>query len=340
MTLKQKHFREKLNIDIENVDEIELNNSNINYIEDKAFHGAKFLQKINLEDNKIEKLDYNMVNCINCVDCYCLRQLCEINLSQNQIAEIHKHAFYGLISLRKIWLSFNKISSINQLTFIKLISLNELYLNNNQIEKIENATFNHLKNLQLLDLSSNKIQEIEKASFHKLESLKEIRLEGNQLENLDPLLFFGLKNLKRIYLHSNKFLNDKNNKLELYLEENVLRVALYLNSYWADNNINLIKNLVKNFFFIQSFRYLSFFVFVLREFKMIKLKEFLKLFPENGLRFYLFWYLITNNLIKNFSKTIKILDRIDGKYETNMMIGEGSFGKVYKVQSILEPSKL
>jgi hypothetical protein len=93
---------------------------------------------------------------------------------------------------------------------------------------------------------------LKKTHSRSLKELKEIKLNDNQLEQLDPMLFRGLFNLESIYLQFNKFRNNTENKLELYLENKVQNVALYVNELWVQNNLNIIRNIVNHFLFLFS----------------------------------------------------------------------------------------
>lgn len=91
-----------------------------------------------------------------------------LNLSNNQISDIRKYSFNGLINLKRLVLTVNPINKIKKNAFNGLSSLQELYLSNNQISKIKDNTFEGLCNLELLNLSHNPINEIKENVFNNL----------------------------------------------------------------------------------------------------------------------------------------------------------------------------
>lgn len=84
-TLKQKYFLSVLNIDFKNVDEIDIRSLGIVNIEEKTFHEANRVSKLNIESNLIKTLIKDM---LDCGDCCCLYNLAELNLRFNRITGI------------------------------------------------------------------------------------------------------------------------------------------------------------------------------------------------------------------------------------------------------------
>ena len=228
----KRHIEEN-KIEVEITDDIE-------GIADNVFIGFENLKTLilsnnNIESNKIAKNAFKF-----------LKSLVNLDLSNNRIVEINGDNFDTLKMLEKIEYGSNNISMIRDSVFIKLSNLTIIDLVDNKIQKITKKTFNSLIKLQYLFLSNNLIEQIEQDSFLTLANLLHISLDKNKLSKIDKFLFRGLFNLQEILLDHNEFKFDENNKFELYLEYNVQRVTLANCKYGAQNDLNLIKNLVIN----------------------------------------------------------------------------------------------
>lgn len=116
-------------------------------LDNRAFLGVPFLEKLSLRHNKIDYLE--------------------------------DEAFYGLDNLRKLFLSYNKIHNINDRQFRNLGELISLHLDNNKIEVLEEDLFSNNFHLKIIHLENNKITSIAKTVFHRNVNLKILYLNDN-----------------------------------------------------------------------------------------------------------------------------------------------------------------
>jgi Leucine-rich repeat (LRR) protein len=140
-----------------NEKEIFLWNTRINKIPNLVLF--KNLQKLEMRDNKIEKIPQTLPNSLK-----------KLDLSDNQIKEIPEILPN---SLEELWLNRNKIEKIPFLN-----SLKELYLSDNQIKEIPENLPNSLKELYL---SYNKIEKIPDILP---KSLQKLYLNNNKIEKI------------------------------------------------------------------------------------------------------------------------------------------------------------
>jgi len=167
------------------VQELNLNDNNIIYLEKDAFKNAGLinLQKLHLQSNGIRNVHKDAFRE--------LRILIELDLGQNDIDKIHPHTFTGMDKLRKLDLSNNQLSRLDNVAFPKLPHLRKLYLNHNKLNYIHNYAFSELHLLDSLKLAENQLKLILPALFNNNTRLVELVLNGNLWEcdcRLKPLV--------------------------------------------------------------------------------------------------------------------------------------------------------
>ncbi len=135
-------------------------------------------------DNRLSLPNLNIKDIHELKGLYKIRNLKELDLSNNKIMEIK--GLESLINLEELDLSNNKIMEINGLE--SLINLEELNLSKNNIYMIKGL--DSLKKLKVLNLSFNKISLIR--GLDSLTSLETIILSSNELKDIR-----GLENLKK-----------------------------------------------------------------------------------------------------------------------------------------------
>ena len=94
-----------------------------------------------------------------------------IDLSQNDLTDIHSAEFSIYTSLTTLILSNNRISFISDDAFEGLSNIEELYLNENNLATFPNFNADLKFSLRILDLSRNNISYIPGISYHFLEEL-------------------------------------------------------------------------------------------------------------------------------------------------------------------------
>ncbi len=246
---------EKLHIK-KNTKEISIKNKLIG-IESNVFIGFDNLETLVLEDNSISEKKI-------APDAFKhLTKLQDIDLSKNKIVEINENSFDDLTRVKKIGLNSNKIKIIKDLVFKDLSNLTQINLEDNEIPKISENTFKGLFQLNFLYLSQNKIEEIHEKAFCMLKNIIQITLKNNLLKQIHPDIFRGLMSLVDIQLHGNPLNLDRNKKINLCLEMNVMRVTFkrhFFGKLFAPrNDIKSVNNtVINNRNFVYYFKFFNF----------------------------------------------------------------------------------
>ena len=234
-----KEFNKKYNLNITNnlVEKLDLSKKNIGKEIMKYFDNIKFknLKELDLWDNNIAEI--NFLSKTN------LEQLEKLSLGNNQISDLNKITdldFFQNITIdniEKLNLGNNKITDINNLNKIKSEKLKELYLYWNDISNIDILGKMNLEKLEILNLSENNISDINILEKAKIDKLKQLILNKNKIEDIKVLKLINLNHLEILNLGNNKI-----SDIKVLEHMNSLNIKeLYLNS----NNINDISVLKK-----------------------------------------------------------------------------------------------
>lgn len=105
----------------------------------------------------------------------------KLDLSNNQLTEIHPDTFNYLSLLNVLDLSNNKLLGIHPDTFNSLVKLKKLNLSHNELEEILPHTLKSLKQLNVLDLSWNQLKKIHPDAFNTLIGVDEVLINNNKL---------------------------------------------------------------------------------------------------------------------------------------------------------------
>lgn len=191
-----------------------------NKVTELSFQNASYLDRIDCEENELEKLDLSTAPNLTMLFCHKNKlkeldlspssMLTWVNCSENKIAKIN---LQGLASLKNFVCSNNPLGSIDLSTASRLSSLecancnfSTLDLSKNSALKGVNCSYNQLTSLNLdgcaslqsLSCENNRLETIDILS---LPSLTFLRAYKNQLTSLD---FSNAKNIHTIYIESNK----------------------------------------------------------------------------------------------------------------------------------------
>ena len=143
------------------------------------------LSKLNLQDNKISSLDFNLFkNLSDCEELYLDGNRIQSVIYQKQGDQNTANATKPtslLPKLKKLGLSGNSISDLKAHTFQSLKKLTHLSLGENRLARVSEDTFDGLVNIQYLDLQKNHISSIAKGTFKKLKKLRHLFLNDNHL---------------------------------------------------------------------------------------------------------------------------------------------------------------
>ncbi|XP_060521178.1 insulin-like growth factor-binding protein complex acid labile subunit isoform X2 [Cylas formicarius] len=156
---------------------LDLRNSQIESMKQKAFMGLIFVETLDLSQNKIRSVfPATFIG---------VKKIASINLSHNDITILSENGFLELVNLKTLDVSWNQIEVLDEKAFNGLKSLERLDLSNNKITELRNA-FENLTSLESINLRSNNIKTIRGEEFYNLTSLLEIDLSQNDIST--PLL--------------------------------------------------------------------------------------------------------------------------------------------------------
>ncbi|XP_055975094.1 prolargin [Sorex fumeus] len=173
-----------------------LQNNFISELPLESFRNASELRWINLDNNRIRKLDQQVLER--------LPRLAFLYMEKNQLEEVPSALPRNLEQLR---LSQNRISKIPPGVFSKLEKLLLLDLQNNQLgdHTLRPDTFQGLKSLMQLNLANNTLK---KMPPKVPQALHQLYLDSNRIDSIPNGYFKGFPNLAFIRLNYNK-LSDK-----------------------------------------------------------------------------------------------------------------------------------
>lgn len=147
----------------------------------------------------IDLADNSLISIDNWFSCF--KNLQELNLSFNKIAEIKN--LNDLTFIKKLDLWNNEITEVKWLD--KLKTLESLHLWYNKITDVNNLE--NLSNLTSLKIQHNNIDNI--SWLQKLYNLEELKMEFNNLDDEDLKNIKDLKKLKIITVWENKWINKE-----------------------------------------------------------------------------------------------------------------------------------
>lgn len=153
---------------------LDLSRNDIQIISNDVFNRANLvnLQKIYLTKCHIKTIERYAFRA--------LRNLVELDLSDNLLNIIPSHAFESMDELRELKLIGNPIQRIQNDAFVKLSQLVRLELSNCHLTTIDVRAFTGLEtSLEWLKLDSNKLTEIHVAAVISLQNLHGFELAGN-----------------------------------------------------------------------------------------------------------------------------------------------------------------
>lgn len=134
-----------------------------------------------------------------------LRDITVIDVSQNQVNQIHKNAFEGLHDhLKLLNLSHNLLGEVYSSTFASLTSLRVLDLSHNHIGALGYHSFSGLPNLEELYLTGNSLRDLGFPA--SLPSLAHLMLKDNKLTSVNSVVWFA-RNVVHLNIQENKLTN-------------------------------------------------------------------------------------------------------------------------------------
>lgn len=164
-----------------------------------GLHGFPNLTYANLRKNKIVTLQEKSFLKNKC--------LVELDISANEISDIHPQAFVGARQLKFVNLSANSLQGfLPSNTFSTNYNLKTLDLSMNRLQSVGNLSMLMLENL---DLSQCQIKEIDKDSLKSLPWLTFLNLSHNPIENMpDNIQSWYLRHIDLSYCRLSSITND------------------------------------------------------------------------------------------------------------------------------------
>ncbi|KAM3925070.1 immunoglobulin superfamily containing leucine-rich repeat protein 2-like [Leptodactylus fuscus] len=129
----------------------------------------------------------------------------QLTLSVNNIRELNRTSFGGILRLTSLWLAYNMITTIHPGTFQSLTSLTSLDLSHNQLNEFPWMDLSTLGDLELINLNNNQLDTIPLGTFNNSKNLRSLQLSSNRLYSLPEGLFDPLTSLSHVQLHHNSF---------------------------------------------------------------------------------------------------------------------------------------
>ncbi|XP_057363621.1 leucine-rich repeats and immunoglobulin-like domains protein 1 isoform X3 [Manis pentadactyla] len=158
-------------------------------------------------------LQHNKIRCVDGSRLKAYISLEVLDLSSNNITEIHSTCFPHGLHIRELNLASNRIGTLESGAFDGLSrSLVMLRLSKNRITQLPVKAFK-LPRLTQLDLSRNRIRLIEGLTFQGLDSLEVLKLQRNNISKLTDGAFWGLSKMHVLHLEYNSLVEVNSGSL-------------------------------------------------------------------------------------------------------------------------------
>ncbi|KAF2357660.1 Leucine-rich repeat [Trinorchestia longiramus] len=224
LNLGLNRLNEIPNLDFPKVSELILSENNISAIHPDTFLFLPELKMLDLSENAISTLPISVLSPLsqlreinlskNLLTSLISGQFNEsvinvINLSGNQIKEIHRNAFQTLLFIHTIDLGSNQIERIDDEAFFNTPFLHILRLNDNKLNTFKEEYFRltipvQSTEMRLLDLSGNDIVFLQSPAFKLLSKLTWINLKNNRISIFPADVVRSLPDLQHLYLEHNE----------------------------------------------------------------------------------------------------------------------------------------
>ncbi|XP_060819755.1 extracellular matrix protein 2 isoform X1 [Bombus pascuorum] len=213
-----------------NIVHLRIENAGLISLGPHAFQSRGFqqLESIVISDTRIVELNQTAFDGIP--------YLFSINLTRNDIQDIHPNTFQSNKQLSLLAISGNPLKHTQDLKLAKhglfdAPSVTEFDFSFNGLTKLKRTAFSKMNGLTYVNLKGNKLKEIDSDSFSTLESLLEVDLSNNMLNELPVDLFSNsrvqtlriagnnLTNLSTIQAPRVKLLDVSNNKIKIIAKD-------------------------------------------------------------------------------------------------------------------------
>lgn len=135
-----------------------------------------------------------------------LKQLKDLDLSENQIEKLEEQAMAGLSNLRVLHLRDNQLATIPASNLALVPDLAELSLGGNDFTEVKVGDLTYLKTLKDLDLSDALLDEgLTPDALTGLSGLRKLKLEGCGLNSVPTSALSSLNKLEELHIGRNLF---------------------------------------------------------------------------------------------------------------------------------------
>uniref|UniRef100_A0A8C9MWU8 Leucine rich repeat neuronal 2 n=1 Tax=Serinus canaria TaxID=9135 RepID=A0A8C9MWU8_SERCA len=173
-----------------------LQSNNIARLEQGELGYLRNLSELDLSQNSFSDVwDFGLRN---------MPQLLSLHLEENQLSELPDSSFSGLGNLQELYLNHNRLRSIAPRAFAGLGSLLRLHLNSNLLRTLDSRWFQMLPSLEILMVGGNKVDAILDMNFRPLGNLRSLVLAGMQLREISDYALEGLRSLESLSFYDNK----------------------------------------------------------------------------------------------------------------------------------------
>uniref|UniRef100_A0A8C8VM61 Leucine rich repeat neuronal 2 n=1 Tax=Pelusios castaneus TaxID=367368 RepID=A0A8C8VM61_9SAUR len=176
-----------------------LQSNRIARIEQRELDYLRNLTELDLSQNSFSDLwDFSLKN---------MPQLLSLHLEENQLAELADNSFSGLANLQELYLNHNQLRRISPRAFSGLGNLLRLHLNSNLLRTVDSRWFQVLPSLEILMIGGNKVDAILDMNFRPLSNLRSLVLAGMNLREISDFALEGLRSLESLSFYDNKLMN-------------------------------------------------------------------------------------------------------------------------------------
>ncbi|XP_064595809.1 toll-like receptor 6 [Liolophura sinensis] len=150
------------------------------------------------------ELTYNQITDIHTEDFESLKDLTYLSLAGNKITNVEPGCFRGLDKLSTLDLRFNNIAQLSEFSFQGLVFLKTINLQNNSIVSLPLRIFDTSTKLESVRLDNNDLEALPGNIFDHTVNLKSFYVTNNRLSSLPPLIFSKTTSLYQLDLIANK----------------------------------------------------------------------------------------------------------------------------------------
>ncbi|XP_051664471.1 leucine-rich repeat neuronal protein 2 [Manacus candei] len=173
-----------------------LQSNNIARLEQSELDYLRNLSELDLSQNS-----FSHVRDLGLQD---MPQLLSLHLEENQLSELPDGSFPGLGNLQELYLNHNQLRSIAPRAFAGLGGLLRLHLNSNLLRTLDSRWFQMLPSLEILMIGGNRVDAILDMNFRPLSNLRSLVLAGMNLREISDYALEGLRSLESLSFYDNK----------------------------------------------------------------------------------------------------------------------------------------